>query len=255
MILRNLDLDAAGLYQAAWVLGGLYVGFILQAMGTDFYPRLTSVSRDNVECNRLVNEQAHISILLAGPGILGTLTFAPVVISLFYSEKFHGAVEPLRWICVGMALRVIAWPMGFIVLAKGVQSVFFWTELIATIVHVGMAFLLIKFFGLSGACMAFFTLYVWHGLLIYFVVRRLSGFRWSKDNCLAGLFFLVSIAVVFLGFYLLPFWAAIGLGSCCVLISGVYSIRILLQLVSSAKIPKNIRRCFVWLRLAPATIL
>ncbi len=42
---------ATGLYQAAWGLGGLYAGFFLQAMGTDFYPRLTATADDHVECN------------------------------------------------------------------------------------------------------------------------------------------------------------------------------------------------------------
>ena len=45
----------------------MYVGFILQAMGSDFYPRLTAVADDHAECNRLVNEQAQIGLLLAGP--------------------------------------------------------------------------------------------------------------------------------------------------------------------------------------------
>ena len=93
MILRMGGLEAAGLYQAAWTLGGLYVGIILQAMGADFYPRLTAVATDDRECNRLVNEQAHVSLLLAGPGVIATIIFAPLVISLFYSSKFDEAVE------------------------------------------------------------------------------------------------------------------------------------------------------------------
>jgi hypothetical protein len=32
------------------------------------------------ECNRLVNEQAEVGLLLAGPGVIATLTFAPLVI-------------------------------------------------------------------------------------------------------------------------------------------------------------------------------
>src|SRR5436853_5685838 len=100
-------------------------------MGSDCYPRLTAAAKDHAECNRMVNEQAEISLLMAGPGVLATLTLAPVVIALFYTTKFAGAVEPLRWICLGMALRVIAWPMGFIVLAKGAQKIFFWTEIAA----------------------------------------------------------------------------------------------------------------------------
>ena len=101
MVLRLVGYEAAGFYQAAWTLGGLYVGFILQAMGADFYPRLTAVAKDNVACNRMVNEQAQISLLLAGPGVIATLTFASVVIALFYSARFEAAVGILRWICLG----------------------------------------------------------------------------------------------------------------------------------------------------------
>ena len=73
MILHTLGLRATGLYQAAWTLGGLYVGFILQAMGADFYPRLTASIENHTEANRLVNEQTLIALLLAGPGVLFTL--------------------------------------------------------------------------------------------------------------------------------------------------------------------------------------
>ena len=93
LLVNTIGVEAAGLYQSAWALGGLYVGFILQAMGSDFYPRLTAVANNHPECNRLVNEQAHISLLLAGPGVLATLTFAPVVIAFFYDVTFIGAVQ------------------------------------------------------------------------------------------------------------------------------------------------------------------
>src|SRR4029077_3187216 len=82
IILHKAGGAAAGYYQAAWALGGLYVGFVLQAMGSDFYPRLTAIAHNHTECNRLVNEQAEIGLLLAGPGILATLTFQPVLVPL-----------------------------------------------------------------------------------------------------------------------------------------------------------------------------
>ena len=200
LVRNNIGLEAAGLYQSAWSIGGLYVGFILQAMGSDFYPRLTAVANDDTECNRLVNEQAQIGLLLAGPGVIATLTFAPLVIALFYAATFVAAVEPLRWICLGMALRVIAWPMGYIILAKGARSIFFWTEVAATVVHVGLAFMLVGRFGLAGATMAFFGLYIWHGILIYVIVHRLTGFRWSAANRRTGLLFLPLTGAVFCGF-------------------------------------------------------
>jgi enterobacterial common antigen flippase len=241
IIVHHAGLSAAGLYQAAWTLGGLYVGFILQAMGSDFYPRLTGVSRDNAECNRLVNEQAQVSLLMAGPGVMATLTFAPLVITTFYSARFGDAVPILRWVCLGMMLRVVAWPMGYIVLAKGAQLVFFWTELAATVVHVGLAWLLVPRIGTTGAGAAFCGLYVWHSVLIYAIVRRLSGFRWSVTNTKLLLQFLSVTLLVFVSPYMLPRGVAIMLGAAAVAASGIYSARILLGLLRPEAIPAAIR--------------
>ena len=251
IVLHKIGFDGAGLYQSAWALGGLYVGFILQAMGADFYPRLTAIARNNAECNRLVNEQALVGLLLAGPGVIATLTFAPMVITLFYTAKFVAAVEIQRWLCLGLTLRVIAWPMGFIVLAKNEQMIFFWTEVAATLVHVGGAWFCISHFGLAGAGMAFFGLYVWHGLLIYGIVRRLSGFRWSAANRRTGLLFLPLIGVVFGGFYFFPFWLATTIGFLAASLSGVYSIRVLVTLVPPDRIPLPLRRLLAWMRWSP----
>ena len=205
IVLRRAGFEAAGLYQSAWNLAGVYVGFILASMGADFYPRLTAVAKDNAECNRLVNEQAQISLLLAGPGVLATMTFAPLVIALCYSSKFMAAVGVLRWFCLGLTLQVVAWPMGFVVVAKNKQQIFFWTELAAALVQVALGWICIAYFGLAGAGMSFFGLYVWHSLLIYWIVRRLSGFRWSAANRKLNLLFLPLSAWSFAGFICFPF--------------------------------------------------
>jgi PST family polysaccharide transporter len=250
MVLRIVSLEAVGYYQSAWSVGGLYVGFILSAMGADFYPRLTAINKDNAACNRIVNEQAHVSLLLTGPGVIATLTFAPIVIALFYSARFGGAVEILRWFCLGMALRVITWPMGFILVAKGERSLFLGVDLAWTLVNVGLSWIFLRYFGLNGAGIAFFGSYIFHGLIIYPIVQHTSGFRWSSANIQTILLFLSSIAVLFMGFYLLPFWFATAIGILIVLLSGFYSIRILIKLTSLDGIPRPIRRLLVWLHLA-----
>ncbi|WP_064685168.1 O-antigen translocase [Rhizobium bangladeshense] len=241
IVLKEGGVMAAGLYQAAWGLGGLYAGFILQAMGTDFYPRLTAAADNNAECNRLVNEQAEISMLLAGPGLLGTLTLAPLMMNLFYSADFHGAVDLLRWICLGMMLRIISWPMGFIVVAKRTQAIFFWTEVAAAVVHVGLAWLLVLLLGTQGAGMAFFGLYVWHSILIYVIVRTLTGFRWSAANRRHALLFLPASGLVFLMFSIVPLWPATMIGFVAVIICGLYSLRMLIDLLPPESVPAIIR--------------
>lgn len=253
MVVRMVGLDAAGYYQAAWTLGGLYVGFILQAMGADFYPRLTAVAKDDAACNRMVNEQAHVSMLLAGPGVLATLTFAPVVIALFYSAEFDQAANVLRWICLGAALQVMTWPMGFIIIAKRAQKIFLLAELAWTIVNIGLSWFCVSVFGLNGAGIAFFGSYVFHGIMIYPIVRGVSGFQWSIANRKTGLVFLSPIAIVFCGFYIAPFWLATATGILTIFLTTAYSLRALIDLTSLDLIPSRLARLLVHLRFVHPT--
>lgn len=242
MLLRKVGFDATGYYQSAWTLGGLYVGFILQAMAADFYPRLTASAENDAICNRLVNEQTQVGLLLAGPGVMATLTFTPMVIGLFYSTKFLAAVGVLRWICLGTTLQVITWPMSFIIVAKGKQALFFATELAWTVSSLGLAWVCVRSYGLLGAGIAFLGSYLVYGLLLYPIVNRLSGFRWSTTNKRTGLFFLSLIMVVFCGFYILPFFLAACIGTFATIVSGVYSVRILSAFVTWERIPSSLQR-------------
>jgi enterobacterial common antigen flippase len=248
-VLRKIGFEATGLYQSAWTLGGLYVGFILQAMGADFYPRLTAHVDDDVTSNRLVNEQTQVGMLLAGPGVMATLTFAPLVISLFYSARFAPAIGILRWICLGTIIQVVTWPMGFIIVAKARQALFIGCEVAWALVSLSLAWLCIDRFGLTGAGIAFFGSYVFHGFLIYAVVNRLNGFHWSRENRLVGAVFLLVIAVVFCGFYVLPSMAAGLLGVIATIAGGAYSIQTLASLVSLDRIPAPVKRILTVLRL------
>ncbi|MFZ1072538.1 MAG: O-antigen translocase [Verrucomicrobiia bacterium] len=251
IVLRSFNLEAAGCFQAAWMLGGLYVGFILQAMGADFFPRLTAVANNNPECNRLVNEQTEVGLLLAGPGVIATLTFAPLIIHLFYSSKFEPAADILRWICLGMMLRVASWPMGFIMLAKGERKLFFWSELLSSMLCVGLVWVCLKVFGLSGTGIGFFGMYAAYWTGIYMLVRRLSGFRWSVANRQLALVFLPLVGLVFVSRIFIPYPAAIVLGVLLTLATGIYSVKVLTTLIPLERFPGPVRKIILLLKLGP----
>ena len=243
---------ALGCYQAAWFVGGYFASFILQAMGTDFYPRLTAAASDNVECNRLVNEQAEVSLLLAGPGLLATLTFAPVVILLQYSSKFEPAVEVLRWICLGMMLRVVTWPIGFIIVAKNAQKLFFWTEVASNALQLGLVWIGVQLYGLNGAGMGFFGMYVVQFAVIYLIVRSLSGFRWTAENTRIGAIYGVLVAALFVSSYFLPRSFVIASGTLLTLLTGVFSLKKLCKMVPPERFPRRARRVLGFFKLLPA---
>jgi PST family polysaccharide transporter len=149
-------------------------------------------------------------------------------------------------------MQVITWPMGFIIMAKGRARLLIFCELAWGVVSLCLAWVCVTIFGLDGAGIAFFGSYVFHVLLIYPVVHRLSGFRWSSENRHTSLLFGLLIAVVFSGFYVLPFlWASV-VGILAAILSGTYSFRVFCRLVPWHEIPRPLRRLVTRLGVAPA---
>ena len=68
-----------------------YVGFLLGAMGADYYPRLTEVIHDKVAAVRLMNEQAQLGLAIGGPVLLLLVGLAPWVISLLILQRFRSS--------------------------------------------------------------------------------------------------------------------------------------------------------------------
>ncbi|MBE3142727.1 MAG: oligosaccharide flippase family protein, partial [Planctomycetes bacterium] len=243
LIVRAFGIDANGIYQAAWGISGVFAGFILNAMGIDFYPRLTVVARDNAEVNRLVNEQTEIGILLALPGLLGTLVFAPWVIQLFYSAKFTEAANLLPWFVVGIFGRVISWPLGFIQLAKGAASWFAASETCSNVLHIALIWVGIRWIGLGGVAIAFAIMYGAYTLGLLWVAGRLSQFRWSKPVLHLLLAAGLAVSVTFVLVKLAPGIVANLVGGIIVIVSTYYCLRqICYRLGPQHRVTRMIRR-------------
>lgn len=225
LITRYLGIDAAGIYQAAWALSGMFAGFILSAMGTDFYPRLTSVIHDHKIASNTVNEQTEIGILLALPGLLGTLAFAPWIMEVFYTKQFLSGSALLPWLVLGIFGRVVSWPLGFIQLAKGASRWFIVTETIFVGFQLGMLLWTLPRFGLVGVAYTFAITYFLYTLAMLCVGKALIGFKWSSEVkkllMVSGFFVLVSLGVRLA----MPGWAGMLAGGTVALAGGILSLR------------------------------
>ena len=180
LVQRELGAESLGYFQAAWMISMTYLGFVLGAMGTDYYPRLTAVISDKKAAIRLVNEQTEVALLLAGPVLLILLGMAPWIIRLLYSAEFSPATNILRWQLLGDVLKVISWPMGFVIIACGKGTLFFLTEASVMAVFFVGTWLLLPFAQLEATGMAFFVMYLVNAPVLLIFTRRLIGFSWQS---------------------------------------------------------------------------
>ena len=206
--LGSVDL---GLFQAAWNISMTYIGFVLAAMGTDYYPRLTGVIKDQTATIRLVNEQTEVALLLAGPLFLAMMTLAPWVLTLLYSSDFVPAAQILRWQILGDILKVISWPLGFVVLAAGASKTFLLFESIVMLVFYTFNWLFIDHLGIEATGIGFFLMYLIYLPIVYLWAKYKIGFIWRK-NIVINIYFLLFSAVLLIFISSLNQWIGLALG-------------------------------------------
>ncbi|MDA9803089.1 oligosaccharide flippase family protein, partial [Flavobacteriaceae bacterium] len=126
---EELGLIDVGLYSAGFVILNSYVGIIFNAMGTDYFPRLSEIANDIKKLRKTVLEQATVAILLITPIIVVFLACAPFIIVILYSHEFSPIVAMVTWGILGMIFKAVSWSMGYMIIAKGDSKVFIKTAI------------------------------------------------------------------------------------------------------------------------------
>ncbi len=233
LITQQVSLQAVGIYSAAFALSGMFVNFVLQAMGADYYPRLTALAHNKIAMNRLVNEQTEIGLLLAVPGLLVTMVLAPWVIKLFYTSDFLPAVELMQWFLLGVYGRVVSWPLGFVMLALGKSKWFFATETSSHVVHVALIAVGLATIGIEGVAIAFFILYIGYTIIVYAVGRHLIRFSWSLKTNKVVWFSLATMLTTFTILQSFPLWIGTILGTLIATITSIVSLCSLIRRIGT----------------------
>lgn len=254
MVQRELGAEASGQFQAAWAIGMTYLGFVLGAMGTDFYPRLTAVINDREAATRLVNEQTEVALLLCAPVLLLMLGLAPWVIQLLYTADFAPAVEVLRWQLLGDVLKVISWPLGFVILAAGAGKTFLIAETLAIGVFVAGVWLGLALLGVKATGVAFLAMYLAYLPIVWVLAKRRIGFSWTPAVRKQALVVIAAALSVELAARWAD-WAGAGLGILLAVLLGVWA---LLRLSSMAGLGGKlgwiayfIRKVQFWMAMRP----
>lgn len=197
------NIAEVGLYNAGFTIISTYVGLIFSAMGTDYYPRLSSVS-DNIEkVNPMINNQIEMGLIILGPVILTFILCIQWIILILYSELFLVITTMLVWAALGMLFKSVSWSIAFLFLAKGSSKLFFWNELFTNIYLTIFNLVGYHFWGLSGLGYSFVFSYLLYMLQVYVVTKHFFLFTLDKNVLVILLIQLAFSIASLIVFYLL----------------------------------------------------
>jgi PST family polysaccharide transporter len=186
-IVRFDGLDAAGYYQAAYAISGSLPGFVFAAMGADFFPRVAA-AKDEAEARSITEKQILAGLLLGVPLIVALLTLGTLSIRLLYADTFDAAIPLLAWMTWGVFARLVAWPLGFWMMARRSARAFIVVEGVACLISLALPLVLMDRMGLVGAAVGFFWAAILYAVLLVCLLCRGSGMTPGAGTVKAVLF-------------------------------------------------------------------
>lgn len=212
-------IEQVGLYQSGFVIITTYVGMVMNAIATDYYPRLAAINKDHVKCREAVSQQGEVGAMILAPMLATCLIFMPFVLRILYSDKFLEANEFISWACLGMMFRLASWVISYLFVAKAESKLFIKLELSVNLYNLALCLLGYKLLGLTGLGIAFVLEYIIYFLQVYLIARKRYNFKFTNSfiKCYGSQLFLIigclAIALLFDG------WLKYTIGSILIIIS------------------------------------
>jgi O-antigen/teichoic acid export membrane protein len=190
-----------GLYQTGWAMTSQYVGIIFTSISADYFPRMVGVQHDKEKMTEMVNHQTEIAILIIAPLITIYLSFLPLIVRLLASSDFLPIVVFAQWMILGMMFKAVSWALSFIILAKGNNSLFFWSESISCIVSLLLTLIGYHLRGLEGIGIAFVVQYLFYLTAMVYIAYKKYQIFFYKDFIKMFVFQLILCLFCFLFAY------------------------------------------------------
>ena len=170
-----LDPAAAAIYTAAtrFVVLGQFSQLAIQRV---LQPRLTAMlSKNEHDTVRDVFKVSTAwSITLSWPLYLVTAIAAPLYLQLFGSGYRSDGVTVVVVMAVGMMLAMAAGPLDTLLLMAGGSTTSLWNTITALVVDIGLCFLLIPMWGITGAAVAWSASVVVRNAMTLIQVYRIN---------------------------------------------------------------------------------
>lgn len=217
--------EQVGLFTAGFVIINTYVGMVFNAMGTDYYPRLAAVNKDNDKCRRVINQQGEIATLIIAPLLVSCMILMPFIIRIIYTDKFLPAADYVLWAVVGMMFKVFSWVISFCFLAKAESKLFIINETVTNVYSLIFSILGYYLYGLTGLGIAFTLSFFLYSVQVFVIAKIKYGF--AVDYSFRRIFVFLFV-IVCATFVLIHTWKSVWVyvpATVLFIICSIYSLK------------------------------
>lgn len=179
---RKGGIANVGLFAAGFAMVNTYVGLVMTAMYTDYYPRLCSVNNDPIKLTATINNQMQLSFILLAPLISLFIVFSQLVVILLYSNKFVPVEGMMYWAMFATYFQLFSWALSLTFIAKSDFKTLVFTEFTSNIYVIPSQIIAYQIAGLTGIGIAYLFNYILYSSQVYITCLKKYGIKVSMET-------------------------------------------------------------------------
>ncbi len=166
----NIGWDEAGYWQAIWRISETYLMLITTTLGVYYLPKLSSLqSKSELRAELLYGYKIIMPIVIVMA--LGIYIFRDLIIEILFTKEFSPMAELFLYQLIGDVIKIAAWLLGFIMVAKAMTKLSIFGEILFTLSFVGLVIFFVNLYGLIGVTIAFMVNYFMYLIFLYFSLK------------------------------------------------------------------------------------
>lgn len=173
-------MNDVGLYSAGSAIMTTYFGVVINALSTDYFPRISAVNHNNKCIEDELNKQSIVSMLLCGPLFVLFIVLLPLFVKILYTEEFLPAVDFVKYGVIGTMITIVSNQVDMILVAKFRVKIFFTVSVIYRCLQIVINILLYRYWGLIGTGISLAIMGCLHLLIMVVIVYKLYNIKFNS---------------------------------------------------------------------------
>jgi PST family polysaccharide transporter len=176
LIVRNyigntVGWEEAGFWEGVSRISSVYLMLITSSISIYYLPRMSEL-KTNVEIRKELFMTYKIVLPIVFFMAAGIFLCKNFIIVLLFTDSFKPMRSLFTFQLIGDFLKIAAWLLSYLMVAKAMTKVYIATEIIFNATFVGLALLLIKMYGVIGVTYAYAVNYFLYGIAMAFIFRK-----------------------------------------------------------------------------------
>lgn len=167
---QTISWQAAGYWQGVWKISEAYLLLVTTSLGVYYLPRLSEI-QEAAALRREILQGYKILLPLVAVSAIAIYLAREWITRLLFSADFMPMTELFAFQLLGDFLKIGAWLLAYLMLAKVMPGTFIVTEIAFSLCFTGLALWLTGQFGLVGVSYAFALSYLLYWLALALLLR------------------------------------------------------------------------------------